>query len=111
VGYGFDNSIYLDFHLAELQFSVTPHKLEALSYLSCNPALGFFFSGVSGRRTLTSLLPFLPYSLTGLQSTRNPLKVILLVPSKGHLDQQLSFSVVTHATLVVAITDVHPAVD
>jgi hypothetical protein len=44
MGSGLDNPIYLDFHLAELQFFVTPHAFETLFSLSCIPAPGFFFS-------------------------------------------------------------------
>jgi hypothetical protein len=55
VGIGFGNSIYLDFHLAELQLFVTPHELETLSCVSRIPAPGFFFTGLSRRRVLTEL--------------------------------------------------------
>jgi hypothetical protein len=55
--------------------------------------------------------PFLPsFFLTGLQYASNLLKLVLRVPSREHLVEQLSFPVVTQTTLV-AITEVQPAVD
>jgi hypothetical protein len=79
VGSGFGKSIYLDFHLEELQLFVTPHKLDTLFSLSCIPALGFFLeilspvvfclsaasafcTGLSGRRILTSLAGESPFT-------------------------------------------------
>jgi hypothetical protein len=47
-----------------------------------------------------------PSFLTGLQSTSNPVKVVLRVPTREHLVGQLTFPVVTHTTLLVAITEV-----
>jgi hypothetical protein len=54
LGSGFDNSIYLDFLLAERQLFVTPHKLGPLSSLSGILAPGFC-TVLPGRRILTSL--------------------------------------------------------
>jgi hypothetical protein len=48
--------------------------------------------------------------LTGLQSTSNPLKVILCVPTRRHLVWQLSFLVVIRLSLSVVITEVSLAV-
>jgi hypothetical protein len=52
----------------------------------------------------------IPSFLTGLQSTSNPLTVVLLVRTREHLVEQFSFPVVMQTTPVVEITEVHPAV-
>jgi hypothetical protein len=66
----------------------------------CLSVISVFFTGLSRRRVLPS---------TGLQSSGNPLKAILHVPSREHLVGQLSFPVGTQTTLVVAITEVYLA--
>jgi hypothetical protein len=118
--------IYLDFHLAQLQSFMTPHKLETLSSLSYIPAPGFFLlipsPAVLSQLYLSSALDcsvdesslhweanhptlFAPFFLARLQSTCNHLKVVLRIPSTEHLVEQLSFPVVTQTTLVFALTE------
>jgi hypothetical protein len=46
-----------------------------------------------------------------IKSTGHPLKVVVLVPFREHLVEQLSFPVVMQTNLVFAVTEVHPAVD
>jgi hypothetical protein len=67
-------------------------------------------SSITGPVLVDEYSLVIPFFLTGLQSTSNPLKVILHVPSREHLVGQLSFPVVTQTTLVVAVTKIHPAV-
>jgi hypothetical protein len=107
-------------------FSVIPSP--AVFSLS---AVTLFFTGPSRRQTLTSLVLYCtalpgrriltvvvdecslvaPPLLSGPQSTRNPLKAILHVPSREHVVEQLSFPVVTQTSLVLAITEVHRFAD
>jgi hypothetical protein len=47
----------------------------------------------------SSLHLFSPFLLTGLQSTNNHLKVVLLVPCREHLEEHLSFLVAMQTTL------------
>jgi hypothetical protein len=66
----------------------------------------FTCSVLSGGRMCTHY-----FFLACLQSTSNPLKVVLLIPSREHLVKELSFPVVTQTALIVVITEIHPTVD
>jgi hypothetical protein len=125
MAYGFYNSIYLDFRLAEPQFFVTQSDTTSTrdSVFSVRYSVSWIlyclswqtnphFTGPYSCTVLVDVCSLVtPFFLTGLQSTNNPLKVVLRVPTRQHLIEQLSFPVVTQTTLVVAIRDIHPAAD
>jgi hypothetical protein len=108
--------------------NTAPHKLKALSSLSCVLAPGFFLvipspavfclSAVS-QYMPSSVIPCSVLLLSCLvdesslvcKSSSNPLKVALCVPSRGHLVEQLIFPAVMQTTLVAARTKVYLAVD
>jgi hypothetical protein len=109
MGSGFDKAIYLTSTLRSYNYllhSLTPRKL----YPLC-PVLSpvFFLVSILSVRSISvsvflshsflctrSILPFLADEcLFVLQSSSNPLKVALGVPSRGHSVEQFSFSLLS----------------
>jgi hypothetical protein len=91
--------------------NLAPHKLMTSSSLLysvwlLNSVLPFLADGTSVSVLVDECSLVTPSFLTCLQSTSNPLKMVLRVPSREHLVEQLNFPFVTQMTLV-AITEGH----
>jgi hypothetical protein len=132
MGSGFGKAIYLTFTRRSYNYSLhnlTPHELKTLSSLSCILAPGYFlvipspavfclsavsqylYSFCTGPRPVLSCL-LTDECLLVLQSSSNPLKVPLGVPSRGHSVEQLIFSCChSNVSLVAVGTKVYLAVD
>jgi hypothetical protein len=87
MGSGFDNSIYLDFHQAELQLFITPHKLETFIFSVLDFGSWILLSNSFSCCILSVCLLYLSPSLdcpvgeSSLQLAGEPPFTVLVTPS------------------------------